>query len=104
MIAKYLESVLRRAFPMLEYYLELGMAVHNVTRATIFRDDVVVAISRGQIRVDHVGERWADMTYSAGTQYVEPTADNWGYALAAIAKVPQQAAGTPIKAASSNVR
>lgn len=88
----YIVAALRRAFPMLEYYLELGMAVHNVTRATILRDDVVVAIARGQIRVDVIGERWADMAHSAGTQYVEPTADEWGYALNAIGRVPKQVA------------
>ena len=86
MIAK----LIRKAFPMLDYYLELGAAIDTIQRLYTYRSDLQVVLYRGQIRVGYADESHEDLYIRAGTLDVQPLPDNWLAAARLGGNLPQR--------------
>lgn len=80
--------LVRRAFPLLDYYLELGAAIDSAQQMVTYRDDLQVVLYRGQIRVGYADEPHGDLEVRAGTLDVQPLSDNWQAAIRLGSRLP----------------
>lgn len=86
-----LSNVLRRAFPMLDYYVGLGAAMHALHVASVRREDVQIALVGGRIFIGYANEPGPDAARAVGTFGVEPTGDGWMRAAMYVPEVPREA-------------
>ena len=82
--------LIRKAFPMLDYYLQLGAVLHQVGLLSTHRRDLQVVLYRGQIRIGYADERHDELDVRGGTIDVWPSADNWQTAALLAARLPLQ--------------
>lgn len=86
---KYVIGALRKAFPLLDYYLELGAVMHALSAASVRREDVQVALVGGRIYIGYADEPWQGAECICGTFGIEPTADDWMRAVLYVAERPR---------------
>ena len=92
-----LSSLVHRAFPMLDYYLALGAAVHNITRLGLNREDIQVVIYLGQIRVGYADEPHVALDIRVGTLWTEPTPEEWQQAADVLNRTLPVRPGAPVR-------
>ena len=89
-MGNYLIQLMRRAFPMLDFYLEYGAAIHALVKVLVLRPDVQAVLYEGQIRIGYENEHHEELVNRAGTRGVEPWADDFLRAARFAAEMPRK--------------